>query len=113
VWAAKRLQARSRGNIFGLDKGESKLAFPSSDIDSLLRSFRRQNFEMVVCHGEPAPHDADMDHFMNRRPDEWREQQELSHQQFLLLADAQALTDNAHDPAKTAKNVLEIFGCRH
>jgi tryptophanyl-tRNA synthetase len=31
-----------------------------------------------------------------------------SHQQFLLLADAQALTDNAHDPAKTAKNVLEI-----
>ena len=31
-----------------------------------------------------------------------------SHRQFLLLADAQALTDNAHDPAKTARNVIEV-----
>jgi tryptophanyl-tRNA synthetase len=31
-----------------------------------------------------------------------------SHQQFLLLADAQALTDNAHDPAKIRRNVLEV-----
>ena len=31
-----------------------------------------------------------------------------SHQQFLLLADAQALTDNAHDPAKVRRNVLEV-----
>ena len=31
-----------------------------------------------------------------------------SHRQFLLLADAQALTDNANDPAKVTRNVLEV-----
>ncbi|PWR03998.1 tryptophan--tRNA ligase [Meridianimarinicoccus roseus] len=31
-----------------------------------------------------------------------------SHAQFLLLADMQALTDNAHDPAKVSRNVLEV-----
>lgn len=33
---------------------------------------------------------------------------QASHRQFLLLADAQALTDHAHDPAKVRRNVLEI-----
>ncbi|AWB20598.1 tryptophan--tRNA ligase [Methylobacterium currus] len=31
-----------------------------------------------------------------------------SHRQSLLLADAQALTDNAHDPARIARNVIEV-----
>jgi tryptophanyl-tRNA synthetase len=31
-----------------------------------------------------------------------------THRQFLLLADAQALTDNAHDIAKVRRNVLEV-----
>lgn len=31
-----------------------------------------------------------------------------SHEQFLLLADNQALTDNAHDPEKVRRNVLEV-----
>ena len=31
-----------------------------------------------------------------------------THRQFLLLADAQALTDNADDPAKTARGVFEV-----
>ncbi|MGJ4930604.1 tryptophan--tRNA ligase [Bradyrhizobium sp. HKCCYLS2038] len=31
-----------------------------------------------------------------------------THRQFLLLADTQALTDNAHDPAKVSRNILEI-----
>ncbi|WP_442970282.1 hypothetical protein [Roseovarius sp. CH_XMU1461] len=31
-----------------------------------------------------------------------------SHGQFLLLADTQALTDNAHDPAKVRRSVIEI-----
>lgn len=31
-----------------------------------------------------------------------------SHEQFLLLADTQALTDNAHDPGKVRRNVLEV-----
>jgi tryptophanyl-tRNA synthetase len=31
-----------------------------------------------------------------------------SHEQFLLLADLQALTDNADDPAKIRRNVLEV-----
>lgn len=31
-----------------------------------------------------------------------------THEQFLLLADAQALTDNAHDPEKVRRNVMEV-----
>ncbi|WFU03608.1 tryptophan--tRNA ligase [Rhizobium sp. CB3171] len=31
-----------------------------------------------------------------------------THRQFLLLADMQALTDNAHDPEKIRRNVLEV-----
>lgn len=31
-----------------------------------------------------------------------------THRQFLLLADTQALTDNAHDPGKVRRNVLEV-----
>ena len=31
-----------------------------------------------------------------------------THRQFLLLADTQALTDNAHDPDKVRRNVLEV-----
>ncbi|MFG6568608.1 tryptophan--tRNA ligase, partial [Sulfitobacter sp. 1A13679] len=31
-----------------------------------------------------------------------------SHEQFLLLADSQALTDNAHDPEKVRRNVIEV-----
>lgn len=31
-----------------------------------------------------------------------------SHEQFLLLADTQAMTDNAHDPAKVRRSVLEV-----
>ena len=31
-----------------------------------------------------------------------------SHRQYLLLADTQALTDNAGDPAKVRRNVLEV-----
>jgi tryptophanyl-tRNA synthetase len=31
-----------------------------------------------------------------------------SHRQYLLLADSQALTDNAHDPGKVRRNVLEV-----
>ncbi|MDL2405680.1 tryptophan--tRNA ligase [Rhizobium calliandrae] len=31
-----------------------------------------------------------------------------SHRQFLLLADTQALTDNAHDPDRISRNVLEV-----
>ena len=32
-----------------------------------------------------------------------------SHDQFLLLADTQALTDNAQDPAKVRRSVIEIL----
>jgi tryptophanyl-tRNA synthetase len=31
-----------------------------------------------------------------------------SHEQFLLLADTQALTDHAHDPAKVRRSVIEV-----
>ena len=33
---------------------------------------------------------------------------QATHQQYLLLADAQALTDNAHNPGRVRDNVLEI-----
>jgi tryptophanyl-tRNA synthetase len=31
-----------------------------------------------------------------------------THRQYVLLADAQALTDHAHDPAKVRRNVMEV-----
>ena len=31
-----------------------------------------------------------------------------THRQFLLLADTQALTDNAHDPERVRRNVIEV-----
>ncbi|KAF1029738.1 MAG: Tryptophan--tRNA ligase 2 [Burkholderia plantarii] len=31
-----------------------------------------------------------------------------THQQFILVADTQAMTDNAHDPDKVRRNVLEV-----
>src|ERR1041384_5770618 len=33
---------------------------------------------------------------------------QTTHQQYLLLADSQALTDNAHDPGRVRGNILEI-----
>jgi len=33
---------------------------------------------------------------------------QTTHQQYLLLADSQALTDNAHDPGRVRDNILEI-----
>lgn len=33
---------------------------------------------------------------------------QTTHRQHVLLADAQALTDNAHDPAKVKRNVIEV-----
>src|ERR1700753_203094 len=33
---------------------------------------------------------------------------QTTHQQYLLLADAQALTDNAHNPGRVRDNVVEI-----
>jgi tryptophanyl-tRNA synthetase len=33
---------------------------------------------------------------------------QTTHQQYLLLADSQALTDNAHDPSRVRDNILEI-----
>ncbi len=33
---------------------------------------------------------------------------QMTHRQYLLLADAQALTDNAHNPSRVRDNVLEI-----
>jgi tryptophanyl-tRNA synthetase len=33
---------------------------------------------------------------------------QATHRQYLLLADAQALTDNAHNPARVRDNVLEV-----
>ena len=31
-----------------------------------------------------------------------------THKQYVLLADTQAMTDNAHDPDKVRRNVLEV-----
>ncbi|CAG9163794.1 tryptophan--tRNA ligase [Cupriavidus pinatubonensis] len=37
-----------------------------------------------------------------------RVQLQDTHEQYLLLADTQAMTDNAHDPDKVRRNVLEV-----
>ena len=38
-----------------------------------------------------------------------RVQLQKEHRQFVMIADAQALTDNAHQPEKVRENILEVM----
>jgi tryptophanyl-tRNA synthetase len=60
----------------------------------------------VVLTGDRTTGPLHLGHYAGSLRNRVRLQQD--HTQFLLLADAQALTDNADDPAKTARNVFEV-----
>lgn len=60
----------------------------------------------VVLTGDRTTGPLHLGHYAGSLKNRVRLQE--THEQFLLLADAQALTDNAHDPAKVRRNVMEV-----
>jgi tryptophanyl-tRNA synthetase len=60
----------------------------------------------IVLTGDRTTGPLHLGHFAGSLQNRGRLQE--THRQFLLLADAQALTDNAHDPDKVRRNVLEV-----
>jgi tryptophanyl-tRNA synthetase len=60
----------------------------------------------IVLTGDRTTGPLHLGHFAGSLQNRVRLQE--THRQFLLLADTQALTDNAHDPDKVRRNVLEV-----
>src|SRR5437773_9095340 len=60
----------------------------------------------IVLTGDRTTGPLHLGHYVGSLKNRIRLQE--THRQFLLLADAQALTDNAHDPEKVRRNVLEV-----
>lgn len=60
----------------------------------------------VVLTGDRATGPLHLGHYVGSLKN--RVALQSSHRQFLLIADSQALTDNAHDPAAIKQNVVEI-----
>ncbi|ABS63976.1 tryptophanyl-tRNA synthetase [Parvibaculum lavamentivorans DS-1] len=60
----------------------------------------------VILTGDRTTGPLHIGHFAGSLRNRLRFQE--SHEQFLLLADTQALTDNAHDPGKVRRNVTEV-----
>ncbi len=60
----------------------------------------------VILTGDRTTGPLHIGHFAGSLANRLRYQD--SHDQFLLLADTQALTDNAHDPEKVRRNVMEV-----
>ncbi|HLQ90305.1 MAG TPA: tryptophan--tRNA ligase [Xanthobacteraceae bacterium] len=64
------------------------------------------NSPLVVLTGDRTTGPLHLGHYVGSLKN--RVTLQSTHRQFLLLADAQALTDNAHDPARVRHNVLEV-----
>src|SRR3954463_13175356 len=60
----------------------------------------------VILTGDRTTGPLHLGHYVGSLKNRVRLQ--TTHQQYLLLADAQALTDNAHNPGRVRDNVLEI-----
>ncbi len=60
----------------------------------------------IVLTGDRTTGPLHLGHYVGSLKNRIRLQE--THRQFLLLADTQALTDNAHDPEKVRRNVLEV-----
>jgi tryptophanyl-tRNA synthetase len=60
----------------------------------------------VILTGDRTTGPLHIGHFAGSLRNRLRFQ--TDHDQYLLLADSQALTDNAHDPGKVRRNVLEV-----
>lgn len=66
----------------------------------------RKDARPVILTGDRTTGPLHLGHFVGSLRN--RVALQHSHRQYLLLADAQALTDNAHDPGKVRRNVLEV-----
>ena len=64
------------------------------------------NEQPVILTGDRTTGALHLGHFAGSLRN--RVQLQDTHRQFLLLADAQALTDNARDPEKVRRNVIEV-----
>ncbi|TWB61896.1 tryptophanyl-tRNA synthetase [Rhizobium sp. ERR 922] len=64
------------------------------------------NTRLVILTGDRTTGPLHLGHYVGSLKS--RVALQHSHEQFLLLADTQALTDNAHDPEKVRRNVLEV-----
>jgi tryptophanyl-tRNA synthetase len=60
----------------------------------------------VILTGDRTTGPLHLGHYVGSLKNRIRMQE--THRQFLLLADAQALTDNAHDPERVRRNILEV-----
>ncbi|MBN8290832.1 tryptophan--tRNA ligase [Rhodobacter sp. NTK016B] len=60
----------------------------------------------VILTGDRTTGPLHIGHYAGSLANRLRSQD--SHEQFLLLADTQALTDNAHDPDKVRRSVIEV-----
>ena len=60
----------------------------------------------VILTGDRTTGPLHIGHYAGSLANRLRRQD--SHEQFLLLADTQALTDNAHDPDKVRRSVIEV-----
>ncbi len=60
----------------------------------------------VILTGDRTTGPSHLGHYVGSLKNRVKMQE--THRQFLLLADTQALTDNAHDPDKVRRNVLEV-----
>jgi tryptophanyl-tRNA synthetase len=60
----------------------------------------------VILTGDRTTGPSHLGHYVGSLKNRVKMQE--MHRQFLLLADTQALTDNAHDPDKVRRNVLEV-----
>src|SRR5690606_24650151 len=73
---------------------------------SLISRGRLPMTRPVILTGDRTTGPLHIGHFAGSLRNRLRFQE--SHEQFLLLADTQALTDNAHDPGKVRRNVTEV-----
>lgn len=60
----------------------------------------------IILTGDRTTGPLHLGHYVGSLKNRVRMQE--THRQFLLLADMQALTDNAHDPEKVRRNVIEV-----
>lgn len=67
---------------------------------------RRRMHKPTILTGDRTTGPLHIGHYAGSLANRLRYQD--SHEQFLLLADTQALTDNAHDPQKVRRSVIEV-----
>jgi tryptophanyl-tRNA synthetase len=73
---------------------------------SVMTANTQTNKRPVILTGDRPTGPLHLGHYVGSL--KTRVQLQDTHEQYLLLADTQAMTDNAHDPDKVRRNVLEV-----